>query len=201
MVALPEVRPIAHRTTPRFPAPPDAAPVPPPDLSASLTPREQQAPAGIGMFRRKARAEAEQRARQAAEADMRNWWTQADAERDRYRWELNRQAVAPGPAAARAVVLRTDRVDAYGRTQLGCMLAGRFERRSFDRKVRGGGTNHRRTTRRGTKTPSHLVAESGYVLFTRAGAKAEAASRVTSRMACTTWSRSPPPRPHAPPKP
>jgi hypothetical protein len=43
--------------------------------------------------------------------------------------------VAPGLGAARAVVLRTDhtdRIDAYGRVQVGCMLAGRFERRSFD---------------------------------------------------------------------
>ncbi|MFI7644177.1 hypothetical protein [Nonomuraea sp. NPDC049400] len=29
-------------------------------------------------------------------------------------------------------MLRTDRVDAYGRVQIGCMLAGRFERPSFD---------------------------------------------------------------------
>ncbi|GAB2465986.1 hypothetical protein [Streptosporangium sandarakinum] len=41
--------------------------------------------------------------------------------------------LAPGLTAARAVVLRADRVDAYGRTQLSRMLAGRFERRSFDR--------------------------------------------------------------------
>ncbi len=41
-------------------------------------------------------------------------------------------AVAPGLGSARAVVLRTDRIDAYGRVRLECMLAGRFERRSFD---------------------------------------------------------------------
>ncbi|MFC7593467.1 hypothetical protein ACFQYP_64490 [Nonomuraea antimicrobica] len=203
--------------------PPVAAPVPPPELSVFLAPREQQALAGIGVFQRKARAEAKQRARQAAEADMQQWWMQANAERERYQWELSRQwqhlcgndpevvlpvlaeafedneapavpvalngaevslvilapgpdfvperfpsrtaagnislkkltkdrasyytltlcgyllvtlreafAVAPGLSAARAVVLRTDRVDAYGRVQVSCMLAGRFERCSFD---------------------------------------------------------------------
>ncbi|AQZ63278.1 hypothetical protein BKM31_19040 [[Actinomadura] parvosata subsp. kistnae] len=203
---------------------PVAAPVPAPELSAFLAPRQQQALAGIGVFQRKARAAAKQRARQAAEADMQQWWTRANAERERYQWELTRQwqrlcgndpevvlpvlaeafedneapavpvalngaevslvvlapgpdfvperfpsrtaagnislkkltkterasyytltlcgyllvtlreafAVAPGLSAARAVVLRTDRVDAYGRVQVSCMLAGRFERRSFD---------------------------------------------------------------------
>lgn len=213
-----------HRAEfPLAPAP-VAAPVPPPELSAFLAPREQQALAGIGTFQRKARAEAKQRARQAAEADMQHWWMQANAERDRYQGELNHQwqrlcgndpemvmpvlaeafedneapavpvalngsevslvilapgpdfvperfpsrttagnislkkltkterasyytltlcgyllvtlreafAVAPGLSAARAVVLRTDRIDAYGRAQVSCMLAGHFERRSFD---------------------------------------------------------------------
>ncbi|MFI7643685.1 hypothetical protein [Nonomuraea sp. NPDC049400] len=41
-------------------------------------------------------------------------------------------AVAPGLTAAPAVVLRTDRIDAYGRVRVACMLAGRFERSSFD---------------------------------------------------------------------
>lgn len=40
--------------------------------------------------------------------------------------------MAPDLSAARAVVLRTDRIDTYGRAQVSCMLAGRFERRSFD---------------------------------------------------------------------
>jgi hypothetical protein len=80
-----------HRAEfPLAPAP-VAAPVPPPELSAFLAPREQQALAGIGTFQRKARAEAKQRARQAAEADMRHWWMQANAERDRYQGELNHQ--------------------------------------------------------------------------------------------------------------
>ncbi|MEV0196122.1 hypothetical protein [Nonomuraea sp. NPDC050691] len=206
------------------PAQPPVAPaVPQPTLGAFLAPREQEALAGIGVFQRKARTEARQRARQAAEADMQRWWIQANDERDRYQWELNQQwhrlcgndpemvlpvlaeafedneapavpvalngsevslvilapgpdfvperfptrtpagnislkkltktdrasyyaltlcgyllvtlreafAVAPGLSAARTVVLRTNRVDAYGRVQVDCMLAGRFDRRAF----------------------------------------------------------------------
>ncbi|TMR93826.1 hypothetical protein EJK15_37250 [Nonomuraea basaltis] len=43
------------------------------------------------MFQRKARAEAKQRARLAAEADTQRWLIQVNGERDRYQWELNQQ--------------------------------------------------------------------------------------------------------------
>ncbi|GII96803.1 hypothetical protein [Sinosporangium siamense] len=41
-------------------------------------------------------------------------------------------AVAPGLTAARTVVLRTNRINAYGRVEVGCMLAGRFKRHSLE---------------------------------------------------------------------
>ncbi|GGK62573.1 hypothetical protein Ppa06_21140 [Planomonospora parontospora subsp. parontospora] len=41
-------------------------------------------------------------------------------------------AVAPGIEAARVVALRRVRTDSYGSPQLECLLAGRFQRRSFD---------------------------------------------------------------------
>jgi len=41
-------------------------------------------------------------------------------------------AVAPGIAAVRAVVLQDAGPDAYGRTRLQCLVAGRFVRSVFD---------------------------------------------------------------------
>jgi hypothetical protein len=41
-------------------------------------------------------------------------------------------AVAPGIGSARVVVLRKERIDAYGHPRVSCVLAARFDRRALD---------------------------------------------------------------------